>query len=58
MNLRSNLQMYKTQTKTENYETCQDVMILYVKVVIKIDNVSLKLSRTICINLVGPVKVS
>jgi hypothetical protein len=40
MNLRSNLQMYKTQTKTENDETCQDVMILYVKVVIKIDNVS------------------
>jgi hypothetical protein len=30
------LKLYKIETKLENNETCRDVMILYVEVVIKI----------------------
>jgi hypothetical protein len=30
------LKLYKTQTKSENHETCQHVMISYVEPIIKI----------------------
>jgi hypothetical protein len=29
------LKLYKTKIKSENYETCRDVMILYVETLIK-----------------------
>ena len=41
---------YKKQTKSENHETCQDVMISYVEAVIKIWEFSRKLSRTMLAN--------
>ena len=41
---------YKKQTKFENHETCQDVMISYVEAVIKIEEVLRKLSRTMLAN--------
>ena len=41
--------------KSENHETCQDVKISYVKVVIKIEEVSRKLSRTMLANRSRPL---
>ena len=50
-NLRSScFKFYKKQSKSENYETCQDVKISYVEAVIKIEEVPRKLSRTILTN--------
>ena len=47
--------LYKKQMKSENHETCEDVMISYVEVMIKIKKVSRKLSRTMLANRSRPL---
>jgi hypothetical protein len=47
--------LYKTQTKSENHETCPRVMISYVEAMIKIwKKNSRKLWCTMCTNLTNP----